>query len=195
MRISCVKNISAALAAVILLLCAASPSAAKPSSNINVLVGTRKMVDSGWQTNGTVEAYTLGVDFDFTKDDWPVSLNVGLLGTRDSASKVNLDTNLDVQEIALGARMYLGDGRGFVRPYVGTGLEIMSVALGVNEGAGARNSNSMTTGYFVNVGAFLNFLGVVNVGLDWRWIGGTNPGNEMSKMDYYQGSFIIGMSL
>ncbi|MDH4184654.1 MAG: outer membrane beta-barrel protein [Nitrospinota bacterium] len=183
-----------ALAALLAVTAALPAWAAPPSANINVLVGNRKLVDSGWKANGTVEAYTLGIDFDYAKDDWPVNLNVALLGFRDSASKVNLDTNLDVKEVAVGGRMYFG-GRDFVRPYIGAGLELMDVSLGLDRGPGSTNSADRTTGYFLNAGVALNFFGILNVGLDARWIGGTNPGKDISKLDYYQAAFVIGMSL
>ncbi|MDH5637777.1 MAG: outer membrane beta-barrel protein [Nitrospinota bacterium] len=188
------KYVSIALAASFLVAWAAPAMAAPPSGNINLLVGNRRMVDSGWKTNGTVEGYTLGIDFDFAKDDWPVALNVGLLGFRDSASKVTMNTNLNVTEVAVGARMYFG-GRDFVRPYAGAGLEIMDVSMNVEQGPGSTDSKDRTTGYYLNAGAVLNFFGVLNVGLDARWIGGTKPGKDISSLDSYQASFVIGMSL
>ena len=183
-----------ALAAIFLGTYSSPAQAADSSANINLLTGSRSLLDSGWKSTGAHQASTLGIDFDYTNDRWPVSFYMGLSGYRDSGEKVNLDTNLDVKEIALGARMYVGRG-GFVNPYAGAGLAFMDVAVDQETSYSSSSDKGSSTGYFLNVGVALNFLGIVNVGLDGRWIGGTSPSGGITKLDYYQTAFVLGISL
>lgn len=182
------------ISAFILAALAAQASAETANGNINLVVGSRQLTDSGWTGRGTTQNYTLGIDFDYARPDWPMNLYVGLAGFRDNSKSVNLDTNLNVQEICLGARMYLGH-MGFIRPYLSGGADIMNVSLDSTVDLNATNSTASTLGYFLNAGVALNFFGFLNVGVDARWIGGTHTTNKVSAMDYYQASLVLGVSL
>ena len=166
-----------------------------PNGNINLLVGNRKLVDSGWTGRGDSQNYTLGIDFDYTSPGWSMSLYAGLAGYRDNSAAVNLETNLDVKEIFIGPRIYLGQPGGFIRPYLGGGVDLMNVSLDSTVDLNVTKDSATNTAYFLNAGVVFNFLGFINVGLDARWIGGTGAHNRVSVMDYYQGSFVVGFSL
>ena len=142
------------------------------TGNVNLLLGAKALDEDDWEP--IHEHGQGGLLVDFRPADWPVSIAVDFLRSRDSDSVFDpgsglfVDVRGETSELNLGVRK-IWDERPSVRPFVGGGLAHISASLRASA-AGLRVSDSDNSiGFWLNGGVYWTLGESFNLGLDLRY--------------------------
>src|SRR3972149_8799309 len=118
------------------------------SGNMNLFLG-QKTLDSGdWEPLD--KQGEVGLTFDVKKDDWPVSLAVDILASRDEDTVLGVDVEGSTTEVDFGVRK-VWDTKT-VRPFVGGGLAIVSAEIEAEFLGVFGSDRDSALGFWANAG-------------------------------------------
>lgn len=178
------------------LMLAAGPVFA--AGNANFLLGGRGLDEGEWEP---VDQHSVfGVTVDFGGADWPVHMETGFYGSGadDRAEDLfvgGVDVTVAVGEAFFGVNKTWGLS-GNVRPFVGGGLasvvaavELDSVTFPLSE-----DDDDQSLGAYVHGGVFWRLGPRFNIGVDGRFLGGTDLTlfGEDTDVDYVQLGLVLG---
>jgi len=178
--------------------------------NINFLSGARVLSYSDWKTLAVEEQVLYGVDFDFTKESWPVSLLIGISGSTASSNLylisyygytlATFDNETTTREFDVGARKYFNTDSNFM-PYISAGIASIDVENTVTCTSGCFGSFSLSdssAGVFLDGGLMWRLGWHFNLGLDLKVLTGTSIQYVSNGVpfdidaDYRQAALILG---
>lgn len=136
--------------------------------NINLMLG-QKSLDSDWGENDTQKAF--GIQFDFARSEWPVSLVVDLYGGGESNGS-GADKVEDVTGgLHLGVRKYWTVGSAGFTPFLGGGLALLTAesTIGTGDDKETIEDDEGAVGYWVGGGAKWIIGEHLNIGGEVRY--------------------------
>jgi len=178
--------------------------------NVNFLLGSRVLSNSDWKTLAVEEQGLFGVDFDFTKESWPVSLLLGVSGSTASSKLfaisyygytiATFDNETTTSEYDVGARKYFDTDSNFM-PYISAGVASIRVENTVTCTSGCSGSFSLSdssAGVFLDGGLMWRLGQHFNLGLGLKVLTGTSIQYSINGVrydidaDYGQAALILG---
>jgi hypothetical protein len=169
-------------------------ASAHAGGNVVGSIGERTLDDD--QFWGEVRRQPLvGVLADFSFGPAPVSLAVGLQASakkEDASDGSGDEITGSVADLTVGAKLMPNDG--MFRPYVSGGLASVG-ASGKVEGPGVDTDyNDQSFGWYASAGGYLRLGSHFEMGIDLRWIGGTdiNFGGSKGDANSFTTSLLIG---
>jgi hypothetical protein len=114
--------------------------------SLSATAGTKSMSGDAWA--GADQPLTIGLDWDYTSRDWPLSITAAFFAASGSGKKNGVDTSSRTMETHLGVRkLWNTSERDDFQPYLGGGIAL---------GYGTRDDGDTTdSGY--GVGGWLGF--------------------------------------
>lgn len=169
------------------LICYATPVLAGSwTGNVNVLLAKKSLDDDDWRGD-LDEQNEFGLLFDLAQTNWPISIAVDLLGSKETDSISGVDWEGKTSELCLGVRkIFTIDRAGLFKPYIGGGLAFISSELEIN----GTSEDDSATGLWLNGGAYFTLSRHFNIGLDLRY---SNAETTMFGNDYEAGGTHIGL--
>ena len=135
------------------------------TGNANIIAGGKLLEEADWF--GSDEHFEYGVEFDFRKKNWPLSIAVAGLTSQGAASILILGLESNTSEINFGVRKIV-DHLGPIHPFVGGGVALISSELEI---LGSIESHT-TVGYWLSGGVYTRLLRKTNLGLELRYSSG-----------------------
>ena len=164
------------------------------SGNAYFFVGQKTLDKKDWEPID--EHPEIGAFMDFKKNDWPVSLAVDVLMSRDvdnllTQSFVNVEITGTTKEFDIGVRKIWGK-QSILHPYIGGGIALIKAELEYdykNFGDGSVSFEDSGTGFWVDAGVHLYVNKSISLGAQIKYsqaeatildttgkIGGTHAG-------------------
>jgi opacity protein-like surface antigen len=151
--------------AVILLLSFINAPANAWTGNANAFFGQKTLDKDDWEpADKQVE---LGVLFDFKQSQWPVSIAIDLLTSKDEVTVSGVDTEARTAEFDVGVRKIWDISGSSIRPYIGGGIAFVSAEI--KETPTNISVNDTRTGFWLNGGIYWTLTQYFNLGLDLRY--------------------------
>ena len=180
------------------------PGWASAEGNVNFVLGGRGLDDDYWRP--TEDHGAFGINFDFAKESWPVSLALGLHGSAGSEDlfedchrcdsqpyRGETEIEATVGELSVGVLWRPETGHK-LRPYLGGGLAFVSAEKESRLRFGGVSDDDESTGFYLNGGLAWRIGRHVNGGLDARLVTGTDVTifDEEGDADYVQLGVLLG---
>lgn len=205
--------VSALLLAALALL----PGLAFAGGNANFVLAGRGVDERFWAP--TEDHGTFGVTVDFGKKSWPVNIALGLHGSAASEDRVRpidlgfgdrlpdlsilpnlpdlaiLDTEIvsTISEFSAGV-LWRPRGESSFLPYVGGGIALVTAEKEFRLGRVSLTEDDGSGGLYVNGGVAWRIGKHFNIGLDGRFVAGTDIQifDEKGDADYFQVGVLLG---
>ena len=168
------KYIIAVLALALSLLCASVVSAQDEwTGNVNAFLGHKTLDKGDWEP--AEEKGEFGIEIDFRKKDWPVSIAIDLMGASGEGNFVDpIFGTIDkaesrTSEFNIGARK-IWDELAPVRPFIGGGLSFMRAEAKVTiPGIGSASESGTGAGIWLGGGVYFTLGYHFNLGLELKY--------------------------
>ncbi len=141
------------------------------TGNINGVLGRKTMNDKDWKP--VEDQLLLGVQADFRRQTWPVSIAVDILQSLGSDDKDGVSEDGATTEFAAGVRkVFENDSR--IAPFVGGGLSLVHASLKAERTTPSGNrvqadDNDSAIGLWVGGGVLFRVTQKLNLGLNLRY--------------------------
>lgn len=140
-----------------------SPAAEEWTGNANLLLGVKFLDEIDWEPLD--EQAEVGIDLDFRKREWPVSLAAAFVYSMDDDDVDGIDLDGSTAELRLGIRK-IWEPDQTIRPFFGGGLVLLRADLD-SEYQGARVSDhDETVGIWLNGGIYWTLNRYLNLGFN-----------------------------
>ncbi len=173
MKSSSITGLAAASGFFLLLCLPAQRAAAEDKSwtgNANLFMGSKALDRSDWKP--AHKQAEIGVEVDFKKRDWPVSIAIDILGAYGEAKvydpfygEVRIESYTD--ELSLGIRK-IWDGAPHVRPFIGGGVSLVSATGNVLISGTPMEASGSGGGFWLGGGVYWTLGTAFNLGLEFR---------------------------
>ena len=185
------------IGAAIVLAMGATATPALAEGNANFVLGLRALDDDDWEP--VEEHVVFGVTVDFGKEDWPIHLAAGYMGSRSEEEEAGLDIKATVSELSFGV-LKVWDSSN-TRPFVGGGLAALNAELEVDipgffgfPGGASVTADDTSLAFYAQGGVFWRIGSRFNIGFDARALFGSeleDAGVE-TDADYFQLGLLLG---
>lgn len=149
------------------------PAAAQETGwtgNANLFLGSKALNKNEWEpANDQAE---IGVEVDFRKRDWPVSIAIDFLGAYGEGKvydpffgEVRLESETD--ELSVGIRK-VWDSAPHARPFIEGGLSLVKATARVSMFGAAIEDSGNGSGYWLGGGIYWTLGEAFNIGLELR---------------------------
>lgn len=169
----------------------------KWAGHLNILGGVRNLSNPDWSNIGISQQNYYGIDYDFAKKTWPVSILIGAsqsTGKADYvASTYTVNVELIIEEVDIGVRKYFFKNKRY-GAYLTTGAAILKATQKSNCLSGCSGSlgnNETAIGYFLNGGLYLGSKSGFYLGVDYKILTGSKMKNNLDA-NYGQVSLLLG---
>lgn len=171
------KHIIAVLAMGSLLLSASVVSAQDQwTGNMNLFLGQKNLDKDDWEP--VEEQGEFGIELDFRKKDWPVSIAIDILSSSadDSVTVfdplfgfVTVDVEGKTSEFNVGVRK-IWEEHPTVRPFIGGGLSFIRAEMEVTiPGFGSASDSDTGVGIWLGGGIYLTMAEHFNLGVELKY--------------------------
>jgi hypothetical protein len=170
---ACAAPPPALLAAPPELAAPAPPPQAMPARahQVQVLLGGQSLDEDDWAP--VDELFALGVTYSYDHPDDVVGFEVGLQGAFDSEDVLGVDISVGVSELYFGVhKAFFGDSR--VQPYLGAGLTLVAVSTEGTNGFVSVSDDDACGAFYGHGGVKFLLTEGFALGLDLRFVGGTD---------------------
>jgi opacity protein-like surface antigen len=140
---------------------------AQADGNVVGVLGVRSLQDDLW--DGLDSQVAFGVLADFGLGDLPVYLSTGLIVSVDDGGEGFDDATAAVADLSVGLKLMPTDGN--IRPYIGAGIASVGASIDTDF---FGDDDDQSFGYYVNGGALFRIGGHFTLGVDVRYLGGTD---------------------
>jgi len=142
---------------------ALSPAAGEWTGNANLLLGVKFLDEIDWEPlDEQVEA---GIDIDFRRREWPISLAAAFVYSMDDDDVDGIDLDGSTAELRLGIRK-IWEPDQTIRPFIGGGMVLLKADLD-SEYQGAKISDDDTAvGIWINGGIYWTLNRFLNLGFN-----------------------------
>jgi opacity protein-like surface antigen len=156
----------------------AAPQLSYAAGNVNATLGARQLDKDLWDPVDHQAAF--GILADFSLGQLPLWISVGLQASASEEEDPYFDYTGAVADLSAGLKFM--PRAGTFRPYVGAGVASVGASFEA-EGTYCNISycfpiddddSDRSFGYYANAGALFRIGKHLNVGVDLRWIGGTD---------------------
>ncbi|MEQ1801082.1 MAG: outer membrane beta-barrel protein [Gammaproteobacteria bacterium] len=147
------------------LLLAASGAAYADGDVVGVL-GVRSLQDDLW--DGLDNQVAFGVTADFGLGELPLYLATGLVVSVDDGGEGFGDATGAVADLSVGLKLMPTEGN--IRPYIGAGIASVGASIDTDFG----DDDDQSFGYYIGGGALFRIGGHFTLGVDVRYLGGTD---------------------
>lgn len=165
--------------------------------HLNILGGVRNLSNPDWSNLRVSQQNYYGIDYDFAKKTWPVSI---LIGASKSASKADYATNthavnveLIIEEVDIGVRRYFFKNKRY-GAYLAAGAAVLKATQKSNCLSGCLGSlgnDETVSAFFLNGGLYLSFKSGFYLGVDYKILTGSKMKNNLDA-NYGQVSLLLG---
>lgn len=145
----------------------AASGAARADGDVVGAIGVRSLSGDLWSNLDSDNQLALGVFADFGLGDLPLYIATGLQVSADDGGEGGDSTA--VADLSVGLKLMATEGA--IRPYVGAG--IASVGASIDTGFFA-DDDDQSYGYYLGGGALFRINRHFTLGMDLRYIGGTD---------------------
>ncbi|MDP2865771.1 MAG: hypothetical protein Q8O90_05980 [Elusimicrobiota bacterium] len=140
------------------------------TGNANLFMGSKALDKADWEP--AHKQAEIGVEVDFKKRDWPVSIAIDFLGAYGEAKvydpfygEVRIESDTD--ELSLGIRK-VWDGAPHVRPFIGGGVSLVSATGSVLILGTPMEASGSGGGFWLDGGVYWTLGTAFNLGLEFR---------------------------
>lgn len=141
------------------------------SGNVNASVGGRMLDEDDWSPLD--EQPALGVLADFQIADLPLYAAVGLQVSAEEDDDGTRETVAAISDFSAGLKVM--PASGVFRPYAGAGFTSVGVSVEIEDDVfGDDDDDDQSFGYYLGGGAIFRVTTHFNIGVDMRWIRGTD---------------------
>jgi len=175
---------------------AAAPALAE--GNANFVLGVRALGDDDWEP--VEEHAVLGVTVDFGKENWPIHLAAGYMGSRSDEEESDLEIKATIRELSFGVLKVWDSSK--TRPFLGGGLAMLNAEIEVQippfflpPGFPDRVTlDDNSPAFYAQGGVFWRFGSRFNLGFDARALFGSEFETEglEADADYFQAGLLLG---
>ncbi len=165
--------------------------------HINIFGGVRNLSNPDWSNLGVSQQNYYGIDYDFAKKTWPVSI---LIGTSKSAGKADYATNaytanveLIIEEVDIGVKKYFFKNKRY-GAYLATGaagIKATQKSNCLSGCSGSLGNDETVPAFFLNGGLYLSSKSGFYIGVDYKILTGSKMKNNIDA-NYGQVSLILG---
>lgn len=160
--------------------------------NLTGYLGHKKLEQNDWPN--TDSHASVGLLFDFKKENWPINLAIDLIAT-DEAFDINIGSFRETSattEVHLGVRKFFDFSTTSFRPYIGGGIANIDGEIKIKNNEGNFQDDNSELGYWVGVGTYYAFSSHVLLGVDIRY---SNANGEILNIDRDMGGLHSGISI
>lgn len=165
------KNILAAL----LMLFVFNAHAYGWTGNLNFFLGQKILNEDSDDLESLDEQPQFGLLLDFKKENWPVSLAIDYLSSKDDVtefdpiSALNWTFELSTTELDVGLRKIFDGPGSQIKPYVGGGAAYISAESEITNGFWTETWDDNGIGFWLNGGVYWTLGQGFNIGVDLRY--------------------------
>lgn len=139
------------------------------TGNLNILLGSKTLDEDYWAP--AEEQETVGIQFNFKKDQWPVHLAIeynqgsgnGIFYHHIWLQEVKVES--DVMEVDIGVKK-IWDTSPMMRPFLGLGGSFIKARLDLTNNVGIRTDSENTLGIWIGGGIYWTLVNNLNLGFD-----------------------------
>lgn len=170
------------------LLLLSTAGAAQAGGNVVASVGMRSLGYEAWEMADIDQQPLLGVLADFQISDLPLHVAIGAQVSAKESDETGSDVTGSVADFSVGLKVM--PGSGLFRPYIGAGVASVGVAIETDW----DDDDEQSFGYYGGVGTLLRMGAHFTLGLDLRWVGGTDGEllGEDGDADSFIASVLVG---
>ena len=128
------------------------------TGNLNVFLGSKSLDEDEWEP--TNEQDEFGIEVDFKKQSWPVSIAIDFLSASGEGKLMGIKFESETSEINMGVRK-IWDKSSHMRPFIGGGIAFIT---GEFSGLGLSDDDS-ATGFWIGGGVYWTLAEHFNIGL------------------------------
>lgn len=158
------KNFSVAM---LLLLTTSITNADELSGHISGFIGLKTMSNSDWPDID--KHFSMGINFDFKKDSWPISIALDLMDTGSEHSHDNATNRGHSTEYHLGVRKIFVEQHSKILPYFGGGVSFMYAELEYETNNQTMTEDDRDIGIWLGAGMYYAINPKFVLGLDARY--------------------------
>ena len=129
------------------------------TGNLNVLLGSKVLDEDQWEPAD--EQSEFGIEVDFKKQSWPVSIAIDFLSASGEGTLWGIKAESETSELNVGVRK-IWDKSPHVRPFIGGGIAFITgefSAFGLSE-------DDSATGFWIGGGVYWTLAEHFNIGLE-----------------------------
>lgn len=131
--------------------------------NTNLTIGAKALDKDDWEP---LESQTeMGLNVDFGKKTWPLSIDIGLLASTKEDDFDGDDIEGSTTELRVGIKK-IWEPTPNMRPYIGGGLALIGAELKVSDGDYSISADDEAVGGYVNGGICWTVGRHLNLGFD-----------------------------
>lgn len=137
------------------------------TGNVSGYLGHKSVDDKEW--NGLDSQGSIGIIFDFKKQDWPVSIAADLIvsGTEDeNGGQRDIGGTLETH---LGIRKIFTTKSALFSPYIGGGIALVAATIESKSNNVTVDDDDSAYGYWAGVGTYIEVTPNFNIGVDLRY--------------------------
>ena len=135
------------------------------TGNANAFFGQKTLDKEDWEPAD--KQLELGVLVDFKQSQWPVSIAIDLLTSRDEVTVSGVDIEARTSEFDIGVRKIWQVSDSSIRPYIGGGIAFISAET--KETSTNASVNDTEAGLWLNGGIYWTLTQYFNLGFDLRY--------------------------
>ena len=137
------------------------------SGNLNLFAGTKQMNENDWEP--VDDHGELGIMFNYTQANWPVSVAAGLLGSYADETEDGIDMEVETREACVGVIRIWEPANTSLRPYIGAGVALIRADGDLDNEILYFEDSDSGVGFWLSGGAYLTISEHFNLGFMCRY--------------------------
>lgn len=146
------------------------------TGNVNFSLGAKALEEDDWEP--VEEHNEFGINIDFRQKEWPISIAIALVGSKDDESIAGYKFELSTTEVRFGAKKNWSPNQ-VMHPFLGGGLALLSIDVEVSDGSGKGTDDDSSIGIWLEGGIFWTLNNSFNIGFELGYSKG-----EVSSFGY-----------